>query len=72
MNFFHERLKKVMKEQKIGQCELARRLGIKQPTVWEWLNINYPSLDRFYQICCTLKVSPNYLLGLDESSNMDN
>lgn len=66
MKYFHERLKATMKGQKITQTKLAILLGVSQATVWEWLNISFPSLDRFYQICCTLKVSPSYLLGFED------
>lgn len=39
MSNFHERLKKAVKEANISQCEIARRLGVKQASVWEWLNV---------------------------------
>jgi transcriptional regulator with XRE-family HTH domain len=39
-------LKSWMARQEITQVELARRLGVSQPTVWEWLNgHSRPSLD---------------------------
>ena len=67
MNYFHERAKKALKRAKMSQCKLAKTLGVSQASVWEWLNISYPSLDRFYQICSVLKVTPNYLLGVEDS-----
>lgn len=63
---FHERLKRVMKDRKVTQTELAKRLDVKQSSVWQWLNTEYPSIDRLIEICCTLKVSPAYLLGFEE------
>lgn len=64
MSNFHERLKKAVKEAKLSQCEIARRLGVKQASVWEWLNVGYPSLERFQQLCDMLNANPAYLLGL--------
>lgn len=63
---FHERLKKALKERKITQSELARRLDVKQSSVWEWLNISYPKVEHLIEICHTLKVSPSYLLGFTD------
>lgn len=62
---FHERLKKALKDRKISQSELARRLDVKHSSVWEWLNISYPSVERLLEICYTLKITPNELLGFD-------
>lgn len=63
---FHETLKKALKERKISQSELARRLDVKQSSVWEWLNIRYPSVEHLIAICYTLKITPNELLGFDD------
>lgn len=32
------RLQRYMSETGISQAELARRVGVKQPTVWGWIN----------------------------------
>lgn len=32
-----ERLKQYLNSQEISQTELARRVGVSQPTVWGWL-----------------------------------
>ena len=71
LDVFHERLKKALKESKISQSELARRLDVKQSSVWEWLNIRYPSVDHLIEICYTLKISPNYLLGFESMTDED-
>lgn len=64
MELFHERLQEVMKNAKMSQCEIARRLGISQASVWEWVHIGYPNLERFRQLCDMLNANPAYLLGL--------
>lgn len=33
-----ERLQQYLTENKLSQAEFARLFGVKQPTVWEWLN----------------------------------
>lgn len=33
-----ERLKQYLEENSISQTEIAREVGVKQPTVWEWIN----------------------------------
>lgn len=33
-----ERLKQYLAEEKLSQSELAKRVGVTQPTVWGWLN----------------------------------
>lgn len=33
-----KRLRKYLEENSISQVEIARKIGVKQPTVWEWLN----------------------------------
>lgn len=65
MEIFHERIKIAMKREKISQSKLARLTNVKPASVWEWLNTGYQSLERFYQICDILNVSPNFLLGKD-------
>lgn len=65
MEIFHERLKAELKRCKISQSELARKLGVKQSSMWLWLNKEWPSLERFKQICLILGSDPAFLLGLD-------
>ena len=65
MKIFHERLKETMKEKKVSQHKLAELLGVSQQSVWEWVNESWPSMERFLQICETLNVRPNFLLGID-------
>lgn len=64
MEHFHERLQRAIKNAYLSQCEIARRLGVKQASVWEWLHVGYPSLEHFQQLCSMLNANPAYLLGL--------
>lgn len=62
---FHERLKEKLKQKKVSQRELARRIGVAPQSVWEWMNEGYPSVERLIQICEILEVSADFLLGLN-------
>ena len=65
---FINRLKSVMKEHKITQTELAKRTGIRQSSISDWLNDRYePKQDKVYIIAKALNVSPAWLLGYDEN-----
>ena len=58
-----------MKERKITQTELAKRTGIRQSSISDWLNDRYePKQDKVYIIAKALNVSPAWLLGYDEPS----
>lgn len=66
---FINRLKNIMKERKITQTELAKRTGIRQSSISDWLNDRYePKQDKVYIIAKALNVSPAWLLGYDEPS----
>ena len=64
MKIFHERLKETLKQKKVSQNELAKRIGVRQNAVWEWCNVGTPSVERLKQICEILNVSADFLLGL--------
>lgn len=65
---FINRLKSIMKERKITQTELAKRTGIRQSSISDWLNDRYePKQDKVYIIAKSLNVSPAWLLGYDEN-----
>ena len=64
---FINRLKSVMAEHKITQTELAKRTGIRQSSISDWLNNRYePKQDKVYLLASALNVSPAWLLGYDE------
>lgn len=61
---FHENLKKVMKEKKISQTELAEAIGASQATVSYWLkNKASPTVENFEKIIEYLNVDANEILG---------
>lgn len=65
---FINRLKSVMAEHKITQTELAKRTGIRQSSISDWLNNRYePKQDKVYLLANALNVSPAWLLGYSES-----
>ena len=65
---FINRLKSIMKERKITQTELAKRTGIRQSSISDWLNDRHePKQDKVYIIAKALNVSPAWLLGYDEN-----
>ena len=56
-----------MAEHKITQTELAKRTGIRQSSISDWLNNRYePKQDKVYLLANALNVSPAWLLGYDE------
>ena len=66
---FINRLKAVMAEHKITQTELAKRTGIRQSSISDWLNNRYePKQDKVYILANALNVSPAWLLGYDDSN----
>ena len=55
---FINRLKSIMKDRKIPQTELAKRTGIRQSSISDWLNDRYePKQDKVYIIAKALNVS---------------
>ena len=56
-----------MAEHKITQTELAKRTGIRQSSISDWLNNRYePKQDKVYILANALNVSPAWLLGYDD------
>ena len=60
-----ERLIEAIKQSGLSQTEIAKRLGIKQPTVGQYLSGRaMPALDTFANLCEILDLDPAYILGL--------
>ena len=60
-----ERLIEAIKQSGLSQTELAKRLGIKQPTVGQYLSGRaMPALDTFANLCEILDLDPAYILCL--------
>lgn len=59
-----KRLQKYLVDADITQTELARRLGVKQPTVWEWLhNQSSPSAENLQKLSRETGISIDELLS---------
>lgn len=67
MEYFIDRLEKILKEKEISKTELAEKIGIRRPTISDWKkNGAIPSGDVCLKIARYLDVSPEWLLGGEE------
>lgn len=58
-----ERLRHYLEEQSISQTAFGERLGVKQPTVSEWINgISLPSAEKLKEISTETGISIDDLL----------
>ena len=65
MNFI-EILKEIMIDFNLNQSQLAKKIGLKQNQISEWLNgKSKPGYDSLRAICIALGISADRLLGLD-------
>ena len=63
-----ERLVEAIKQSNLSQTELAKRIGVTQPTVSQYLSGRaLPALDTFARLCQVLDVPSDYLLGISDS-----
>ncbi len=71
-NFFARQLRKIMKENKITQKELAEKIGITQTMISHWLvGIKNPTLTSLKKISSALNVPISYLID-ENGSNYKN
>lgn len=62
-----EKIIQSIKESGLTQTELAKKLGIKQPTVGQYLSGRaMPALDTFANLCAILDLDPAEVLCLNE------
>lgn len=64
------RLRKCREVRGLSQAELARKMGIKNPSVianWEIGN-SHPDFDKITRLCIELSMSADYLLGLADEN----
>ena len=62
-----EKIIQPIKESGLTQTELAKKLGIKQPTVGQYLSGRaMPALDTFANLCAILDLDPAEILCLSE------
>ena len=61
-----ERIISEIRNSGLSQTELAKKLGIKQPTVGQYLSgIAMPALDTFANLCSILDLDANEVLGIE-------
>ena len=61
---FSVRFKRLMQEKKFTLNFIAKRLGVRQATVYSWLTgEKIPSLENVFGLCAFLGTTPNYLFG---------
>lgn len=59
-----ERLKRYLDDNGVSQTEIAKRMGVKQPTVWEWLNDeSWPSAANLQKLSRITGISIDELLS---------
>lgn len=61
-----ERIISEIRNSGLSQTELAKKLGIKQPTVGQYLSGRaMPALDTFANLCSILDLDANEVLGIE-------
>lgn len=62
-----QRLQEAIRQSGMSQTALAKRLGIGQQTISEYLHgKSMPALDTFANLCAVLDVDPAYILCLTD------
>lgn len=73
MIFLGEKLKELRLERKMTQEQLASRLGLVKGSISAYeQGTKYPSLEVLANLCRTLNVSADYLLGLSDDTKIRN
>ena len=63
-----QRLAEAIRQSGMTQTEIAAKVGIKQPTVGQYLSgRSMPALDKFANLCAVLDVDPAYILCLQDN-----
>ncbi|HIR67687.1 MAG TPA: helix-turn-helix transcriptional regulator [Candidatus Coproplasma avicola] len=62
-----KRLAEAIKQSGMTQTQLAQRLGIKQPTIGQYISGRaMPALDTLANLCKILDIDANYILCIEE------
>lgn len=62
-------LAEAIKQSPLTQTEIAQKLGIRQPTVSQYISGRaMPALDTFANLCVILDVEPADILGIEHTS----
>ena len=65
-----KRLATEIKNSGLSQTELAKLLGIKQPTIGQYISGRaMPALDTFANLCVVLDIDPAEILGTNNADN---
>lgn len=68
----NEKIKKLRLSYNLSQVDLAKTLGVSKQCVSNWENDNVlPSIDMLIKLSRFFNVSSDYLLGLDERTDLD-
>ena len=66
-----EKIKLLREKSGLTQSELARRLGLSRSSVNAWeMGLSVPSTQYVVELAKTFNVSTDYLLGMDDTSNI--
>ena len=64
---FPERLSYLMRIEKLSQSELARKIGISQSAICNWLNgKKEPSIESLWKLADYFDVTVDYLIGREK------
>ena len=64
---FSEILQEIMIEKSLNQTELAKKIGVKQSQISEWLKgKSKPGYDNLRALCENLDISAERLLGVEK------
>ena len=67
MKIFCDRFKELRKDKGLSAVDLAGKLGVRDSTIIRWENgVMLPRIDQLVKICLFFRVSPGYLLGLED------
>ena len=62
-----QRIKDLMKSEKLTQMQLTRALGVGQSSVSDWINAkSEPSIENLWKLADFFDVSVDYLIGRKE------
>ena len=67
-----QRIRELRCSRKMSQVELAKHLGISKQSISNWENDNIqPSIEMLVKLSKVFSVSTDYLLGLEQTSDLD-
>ena len=62
------RIAQAIRESELSQSEIARRIGVRQPTIAQYISgKTKPNIETVARLCKTLDLDPAYILCLTEN-----